>query len=201
MDKEQVIDFYKLTKGQTQLIDLYLEKLKKTNKNINLVGSSTLKYPWDRHINDSLQLSKFIKNKDSRIVDFGTGAGIPGLLLNIYGYKNIILIDSKLKKIQFINSFISEFQISAKTICKRVDAIKNIKTDYIICRALSPLINLLNYSLFFSKSNTTLLFLKGRNVNTEILHAKKNFDFYYKLYESKSQGDGFILEINKLVKL
>ena len=82
-----------------------------------------------------------------------------------------------------------------------MDAIKNIKTDYIICRALSPLINLLNYSLFFSKSNTTLLFLKGRNVNTEILHAKKNFDFYYKLYESKSQGDGFILEINKLVKL
>jgi len=46
---------------------------------------------------------KYIKDKKSSIIDMGTGAGLPGLILAIYGYSNILLVDSKLKKIRFIN--------------------------------------------------------------------------------------------------
>ena len=63
MKKETLIKQYNLSKKQISLIELYLESLKKTNHHLNLVGSSTLKNPWDRHINDSLQLSKFIPDK------------------------------------------------------------------------------------------------------------------------------------------
>ena len=180
---------------------MYINQLKKTNENFNLVGKSTLINSWDRHINDSLQLSKYIKDKKSSIIDMGTGAGLPGLILAIYGYSNILLVDSKLKKIRFINDFVNENKIITQTLCTQVNKIKNKKFDFIVCRAFAPLIRILNYSLIFSKKNTSLLFLKGRNVKNEIKDAKKQFSFQYNLYESSSVGGGFVININKLIKL
>ncbi len=201
MNKNSVIKKYNLNRKQIDLIDNYLESLKKENQTHNLVGQSTIDVAWDRHINDSLQLSDFILKKNSSIIDLGTGAGLPGIILYIFGYTNILLIDSKLKKINFINEFAYEQNLEIKTICSRVEKIKNQKFDFIVCRAFAPLIKLLDYSRFFTKKNTSLLFLKGRNVKKEIDDAKKLFNFNYNLYPSKSEGRGFILKINKHKKL
>ena len=201
MDKSSVIKKYNLSRKQIDLIDSYLLKLKNSNKIHNLVGPSTIDIAWDRHINDSLQLSEFILKKNSSIIDLGTGAGLPGVILYIFGYKNILLIDSKIKKINFIKEFAHEQNLEIKTICTRVEKIKNQKFDFIICRAFAPLIKLLDYSRFFTKKNTSLLFLKGRNVKKEIEDTKKLFNFDYDLYPSKSEGDGFVLKISKYKKL
>ena len=195
MEKKLIIENYNLNSKQVLLISNYQEKLNKNNKIHNLVGASTLCDFWDRHINDSLQLSTFLPNKNSSIIDLGTGAGLPGVILSIYGYSNILLIDSKAKKINFIQEFAEENKITIKTICTRVEKIKNQKFDFIISRAFAPLKKLLNYSLLFTKKNTSLLFLKGRNVKDEIIDAKKYFNFKYNLYSSKSKGEGFVLEI------
>ena len=112
-----------------------------------------------------------------------------------------MLIDSKIKKINFIRQFAYEQKIEIKTICSRVEKIKRQKFDYIVCRAFAPLVKLLDYSLFFTKKNTSLLFLKGRNVMKEIDDAKKSFIFDYDLFPSASNGDGFVLKINKYKKL
>ena len=201
MDKNTVINKYNLTKRQINLIDNYILKLKKNNKIHNLVGPSTIDVVWDRHINDSLQLSKFILKKNASIIDLGTGAGLPGVILNIYGHSNILLIDSKIKKINFIKEFTNEQSLEIKTICTRVEKIKNQKFDFIICRAFAPLAKLLDYSRFFTKKNTSLLFLKGRSVKKEIHDAKKSFSFEYDLFPSKSDGDGHVLKIKKYKKL
>ena len=124
------------------------------------------------------------------------------MILYIFGYTNILLIDSKSKKINFIRDFAeNDNKIFIKTICTRVEKLKSQKFDYITCRAFAPLVKLLNYSLFFLKKNTSLLFLKGRNVKKEIIDAKLYFDFNYKIYESKSEGGGFVLCINNFKKL
>ena len=93
--------------------------------------------------------------------------------------------------LEFISSVIREF--SRK--------IKNQKFDFIICRAFAPLAKLLDYSRFFSKKNTSLLFLKGRSVKKEIHDTKKTFNFEYNLYPSQSEGGGYVLKINKFKKL
>ena len=105
MDKKSIIRNYNLNKRQIDLIDIYILKLKKSNEIHNLVGSSTVDVAWDRHINDSLQLSNYILKRNASVVDLGTGAGLPGLILYIFGYTNILLIDSKMKKINFIKEF------------------------------------------------------------------------------------------------
>ena len=201
MDKSTVIKKYNLSRKQIDLIDSYINKLKKSNQIHNLVGPSTIDVVWDRHINDSLQLSEFITKKNSSIIDLGTGAGLPGAILHIIGYTNILLIDSKIKKINFIKEFAYEQNLEIKTICTRVEKIKNQKFDFIICRAFAPLLKLLDYSRFFNKKNTSLLFLKGRSVKKEIHDAKKSFSFEYNLYPSQSEGDGYVLKINKYNKL
>ena len=73
--------------------------------------------------------------------------------------------------------------------------------DTMICRAFAPLLKLLDYSRFFYKKNTSLLFLKGRSVKKEIHDAKKSFSFEYDLYPSQSIGGGYVLKINKYNKL
>ncbi len=201
MDKSIVIKKYNLSRRQIDLIDSYILKLTKSNKIHNLVGPSTIDVAWDRHINDSLQLSEFILKKNALIVDLGTGAGLPGVILNIFGYSNILLVDSKMKKINFIKEFAYEQNLEIKTICTRVEKIRNQKFDFIICRAFAPLIKLLDYSRFFTKKNTSLLFLKGRSVKKEINDAKKSYSFEYNLYPSQSEGDGYVLKINKYKKL
>ena len=201
MNKSAVIKKYNLSRNQIDLIDSYIHNLTKSNQIHNLVGPSTIDVVWDRHINDSLQLSEFILQKKASIIDLGTGAGLPGVILYIFGYTNILLIDSKMKKINFIKEFAHEQNLEIKTICTRVEKIKNQKSDFIICRAFAPLAKLLDYSRFFNKKNTSLLFLKGRSVKKEIHDAKKSFNFEYDLYPSQSEGDGYVLKINKFKKL
>ena len=201
MDKASVIKKYNLNKRQIDLINNYIKKLRSSNKQHNLVGPSTIENVWDRHINDSLQLSEFILKKNSSVIDLGTGAGLPGVILSFFGYTNILLIDSKMKKINFIKEFASENKIEIKTICTRVEKIKNQQFDFVICRAFAPLTKLLDYSLFFTKKNTSLLFLKGRNVKKEIVDAKKNYKLNYNLFPSISNGGGFVLQINNYKKL
>ena len=201
MDKGTVIKKYNLSRKQVDLIDSYVVKLTKSNQIHNLVGPSTIDVAWDRHINDSLQLSEFIEKKSASIIDLGTGAGLPGVILHIFGYLNILLIDSKMKKINFIKEFAHEQNLEIKTICTRVEKIKNQKFDFIICRAFAPLAKLLDYSRLFTKKNTSLLFLKGRSVKKEIYDAKNSFSFEYDLFPSQSKGDGHVLKINKYKKL
>ncbi len=201
MDKSSVIKKYNLSKKQIDLIDSYILKLTKSNQIHNLVGPSTIDVAWDRHVNDSLQLSEFISKKKAPIIDLGTGAGLPGVILHIFGHSNILLIDSKMKKINFVKEFAYEQNLEIKTICTRVEKIRNQKFDFIICRAFAPLIKLLDYSRFFTKKNTSLLFLKGRSVKKEIHDAKKSYSFEYDLYPSQSEGDGYVLRINKYKKL
>ena len=196
MIKEDVIKIFNLKKIEIIALNQFISELKKINSSRNLVGKSTLLNPWDRHICDSLQIMSLIKNKNSSILDMGTGPGLPGIVLSILGYKNITMIDSRKKKTEFVKQIIEKLGLKAKIINSRLEDMQLPPFQYITSRALASLDKLLNYSLFFSNYKTRLIFLKGKNVNIEILEAKKNFFFDYKIYESKSCGGGFVVKIN-----
>ncbi len=195
MIKEDIIKIFNLKRAETIALNQFILELKKNNSSRNLVGKSTLLNPWDRHICDSLQIMSFIKNKNSSILDMGTGAGLPGIVLSILGYKKITMIDSRKKKTEFVKQIIEKLGLKAKIINSRLEDMQLPPFQYITSRALASLDKLLNYSLFFSNNKTRLIFLKGKNVNIEILKAKKNFFFDYKIYESKSYGGGFVIKI------
>ena len=110
------------------------------------------------------------------------------------------MVDSTKKKTEFIKKIISKLKISAEVCNKRIEELKTSPAKYIVSRALAPLNTLIGYSLLISNKETSLLFLKGRNVNKEIEEAKKNYNFNHKVFKSVSEGDGFVLKINEFKK-
>jgi len=198
--KKEIIKRFSLNKKQTNQIEIFLEELVLKNKYTNLVGKSTLLKPWDRHISDSLQIISHIDDRQGKIIDMGSGAGIPGVLLSIAGCRNVLMVDSAKKKTQFIKTLLEKLEISATVSNTRLEDLKTSPAKYIVSRALAPLYKLISYSLLLSNKDTSLLFLKGRNVNKEIEEAKKNYSFRYKAFKSISAGGGFVLKIEDFKK-
>jgi len=165
-----------------------------------LVGRSTLENPWVSHILDSLQIIPHLKNKDATILDMGTGAGLPGVVLSIAGCKNITLVDSNGKKINFLKMVKKELFLSFNIILGRVEDLDNLKYDVITTRALASLDKLFSYSQKFLKKNTVMIFLKGKTVNEEIQEAQKKWKFRFNKTQSISHSDGSILVVKDLRK-
>jgi len=198
LNKTEIVSYFNLNKKQVEKIDFFITSIINFNQHTNLIGKSTIENIWDRHVLDCLQLTKYINNKKLKIFDLGTGAGLPGVLLSIVGYQNVLMIDSIKKKTDFVKKTIKELSLSAKIQNKRIEKAPISQHDIIVSRALAPLTKLLTYARMYSNKNTTSLFLKGRNVNNEINKTMKEFFFDFEKIESISSGDGCILQIKNI---
>ena len=198
MNKTEIVSCFNLNKTQVEKIEFFIISIINYNQHTNLVGKSTIENFWDRHVLDCLQLTKYINNKKLKILDLGTGAGLPGVLLSIVGYQNLLMVDSIKKKTDFVKKIIKELSLSAKIQNKRIEKAPISQHDIIVSRALAPLTKLLTYARMYSNKNTTSLFLKGRNVNNEINKTMKEFFFDFEKIESISSGDGCILQVKNI---
>ena len=128
----------------------YENLLKLWSTKMNLVAPSTLNDIQNRHIKDSAQLENFI-SKDISIIDLGSGAGFPGVVLAILGY-NVTCIESITKKANFLSTLKKELDLPNLTIIN--DRVENflsktpVNTDKTVftARAFAPLIKILNYT-------------------------------------------------------
>ena len=184
---------------------LFHETLIKWQNSINLISNSSIKNIWERHFLDSAQLYTFIRGVDGNIMDFGSGAGFPGMVLAIMGKKNIHLVESDYKKCVFLKeiAMLTETDITIHN-CK-IEDLGFINVDLITSRALAPLTKLITYvEIFINKSLEKkiifpkLLFLKGKSYYTEVLEASKNKNFFLKEYPSITDRQGKILYIKKV---
>ena len=198
MNKISIASQFNLNKIQVEKVDFFITSIIEHNKHTNLVGKSTIENIWSRHIWDCLQLTKHISNKRLKIIDLGTGAGLPGILLSIAGYQKVLMVDSIKKKTDFVKKIIKELSLPAKIQNKRIEKRPVSQHDIVVSRALAPLVKLLTYSLMHSNKNTTSLFLKGRNVNNEIDIAMKEFFFDFEKIKSSSSVDGCVLKIKNI---
>lgn len=163
---------------QQDYFSLYKELLLKWQKAVNLVAPSTLSDIENRHFKDSEQLYQYIPAKAEILVDFGSGAGFPALVLAILNQvnqgslKNIYLIESDTKKCLFLKEVIRQSGLSARVLNRRIESVQNIKADVITARALAPLDDLLKFSRPFCHKKTVCLFLKGKMADQEIQNTE-----------------------------
>jgi 16S rRNA (guanine527-N7)-methyltransferase len=176
----------------------YHDLLIKWQAKINLVGPDTISSIWQRHFLDSLQISKFIENKQSSIIDIGTGAGFPGMALAIYGYENVHVVESDGKKVVFLKEVSRVTQTKIHIHHARVEKIQKINYDVIVSRACSELATLLQYSEPLVSHGTTLLFHKGKNYSREIEDALEKWLFSYEIFPSVADEHGVIVKLSKL---
>ena len=199
--KEKIIEKFKLTSEQIHKIEQYIFEVNEYNSHTNIIGKSTLKNPWNSHILDSIQICNFIHNKKSSILDMGTGAGIPGLILAISNFADVSLIDSNLKKIKFIKYICLKLNIKVNIYHQRIESLANKKFDYLVSRALANISKLFYYSQKLLDSNTVLIFLKGKHAKDEINEANECWKFHHELHQSISDKRGNIVIVRGLNKI
>jgi 16S rRNA (guanine527-N7)-methyltransferase len=169
--------------------------LEKWQRRINLVSNSTLAEAWQRHILDSGQLSAHYPPQTKHILDVGSGAGFPGLVLAIMGGVTVDLVESDQRKAVFLSTVIRELGLPAKVHNQRIETMPNLRPDVITARALASVPKLLNLIETQLHPDCACLFLKGASVEDELTNLQSYSTMVATTYPSLSGSTGVVLEL------
>ena len=176
-------------------INTYKEMLIEENSRINLVSKTTLDDIDNRHFLDSAQLMPLIKNKNLSLLDVGTGAGLPGIILAIAGCKKVNLVEKQSKKCDFLKRVNGQLELEMNIINSRVEDIVEEKFDYIVSRAFARIDKIITATKNISHKNTKFILLKGKTYLDETkLISKKNFNVIY--FDSLTSAESKIIELS-----
>ena len=99
---DKFCSFQYVSRETYEKLEIFNETLIKWQKSINLVSNSSLKHIWTRHFLDSAQLYNFTKEINGKILDMGSGAGFPGIILAMMGNENVNVVESDQRKCTFM---------------------------------------------------------------------------------------------------
>ena len=179
-------------------LQAYLDFLQKWQQEMNLVGNSTLVDPWRRHILDSWQILSLIPQETKQLVDLGSGAGFPGMILALLGVAEIHLVEAKHRKVNFLHAVAELCKIQVTIHNQRIESIADLSPDVITARALAPLPRLLAYAEPLIQSETLCLFHKGAHYRQELTQAQKNWHMNINYSFSITDSTAAILCLKKV---
>ena len=210
MDKIIQIDtftrFSRVSRETITSLKKYEDILINANKTLNLVGKSTINDIWTRHFLDSVQVIDFIDKKDKTLIDLGSGAGFPGIVVALAAKDRKIPIKIKLiekspKKANFLKDLIDKLNLNVEVHNQNVLAEQIVFTDDVfVARAFKPLAIILE--LIHNKATKwkKIFIFLGKSGQEELLGDSKSWDIKYKQRMSITSNDSTVIEINKLKK-
>ena len=165
--------YYNMEKKLKQFTELLLE----WNKIHNLTGAKT-SFDVEKNIEDSLFPTTFIK-KPSSILDVGTGAGFPGMILAIaYPDVRTVLCEPRLKRASFLKYVAMELELSnVEVVKKRVEQYRNEPFGLISSRAVTDTKMLLELTKHLQDKMTQFLFYKGEYIFSELEVIVQELDY------------------------
>ena len=210
MDRSIQIDtfcrFIQVSRETITSLKKYEDLLIKANKSLNLVGNSTINQIWSRHFLDSAQVIDFVDKNDKCLVDLGSGAGFPGLVLAIACKDRKIplkikLIEKSSKKVKFLKNVIEELDLKVEVFNQNIleEEIKFVE-DVFIARAFKPLKKILQLMHNNAENYKKIFIFLGKTGKNELLQASKSWDIKYKQRVSVTSSDSMVIEINRLKK-
>ena len=160
-------------------LNIFADMLVETNEKVNLTSITERDEIYSKHFVDSVSCQGLIKD-GATVIDVGTGAGFPGIVLKIARPDiKITLLDSLRKRVDFLESVISELGLEGITAVhsRAEDAAVSDnmreKYDVAVSRAVANLPVLCEYCLPFVKIGGSFLALKGRDADNEVKNAEK----------------------------
>ena len=210
MDRKVQIDtfsrFTRVSRETITSLEKYERMLIKANKDLNLIGKSTINQIWTRHFLDSSQVIDFINKNDKTLVDIGSGAGFPGLVLAIILKDRKIPVKVKLlekspKKMNFLKKIIDQLHLNVDLIDKNIfEHSEKLSEDIIVSRAFKKLKIILELIHNQAENWKKIFVFLGKTGNEELLQASKIWDIEYKQRVSVTSNDSIIIEVNSLKK-
>lgn len=167
------------TEKEKELIEKYLKMIVEKNKVLNLTAITDIEEMWIKHVEDSASVIPILDEiKPKNLVDVGTGAGFPGIIIKILRPEiEIVLLDSLKKRLVFLDEIIETLGLKGiKTAHERAEEACNFnrkdnyreKFDVSIARAVARLNTLVEYNLPFVKVGGKMIAMKGPGVDEEV---------------------------------
>jgi len=183
-------------------LKVFVGLLEEWNQRHNLVSRSSLADVWRRHVFDSAQLLDFIPAKAENLIDLGSGAGFPGMvlasLLSDRRRFRAVFYEATRKKCDFLAAAAERIGVSVEVRNARIEDAPPEIFDVVTARACAPLPRLLLYAARFQGLTTRNLFLKGQNVVAELTEAYKSWKMRAERHPSRSDPSGSVLVIEGL---
>jgi 16S rRNA (guanine527-N7)-methyltransferase len=181
-------------------LEAYAGLLTRWSARINLVGRDTLADLWRRHMLDSAQLRPLVPDRTQSLIDLGSGAGFPGLVLAILGVPGVELVEADSRKAAFLRE---AARITAATVTIRpcrIAAVAPHAVDVVTARALAPLDRLVQLAAPFIGRQTVCLFPKGERAAQELTLARKGWTMTASMHPSIADPRGVVLSLHKVAR-
>tara|TARA_B100000579_G_C22719284_1_gene798565 strand:- start:432 stop:1136 length:705 start_codon:yes stop_codon:yes gene_type:complete len=170
-----------ISDSKWQLLEKWSCLLLEANKKINLISRKETPFLWEKQILPCLSLLIYRKfNENIDVCDFGSGGGLPGLVLAIIRSDlKLTLLDSRSKKVKVVQEIINELKLkNAQTLDGRGELLGKMypwhqRFPSLTARAVAPLIDLVNWTSGLRKEESTIHIFKGGKIKEEISYLLK----------------------------
>jgi 16S rRNA (guanine527-N7)-methyltransferase len=193
---------FDVSRETIEKLEIYCELLRQWQRTINLVAPKSVDSAWHRHFADSAQLLPHVPADARSLVDFGSGAGFPGLVLAILlsersNAPSVTLVESDQRKCAFLREVARSVDNPVRILSTRIEGSATSQelgaADVISARALAPLERLFRLSVPFCHPATVCVFPKGRSAAEEIRDARASWQFEAELFASQTDDEGQIV--------
>jgi len=201
-DIEFFIKKFNVSRETIEKLNKYKDFLISSNKLLNLIGKTTENHIFSRHFIDSAQIYDLIDDK-SEIIDLGSGAGFPGVMLKILmDYNkidgNITLIEKSSKKCVFLENLSNKLSLTLKIVNLRVENFKFNKISTVVSRAFKKTVDTINLIYKNNEKISNIILIKGKTYQQELDDAKKKYTFDVKKFRSITSDESYIIKISNI---
>jgi 16S rRNA (guanine527-N7)-methyltransferase len=202
LDVEFFIKKFNVSRETIEKLNKYKDFLLRSNKHLNLIGKTTENQIFSRHFVDSAQIYDLIEDK-SEIIDLGSGAGFPGVLLKILMDDkkiagNITLIDKSPKKCKFLQDLSDKLGLTFKIVNLKIENFKFNKISTVVSRAFKKTIDTMDILLKNNDKIRNIILIKGKTYQQELEEAKKKYTFDVEKFRSITSDESYILKISNI---
>lgn len=202
---EAVARAFAVSRESRQKLEAFVALLERWNRTMNLVRDAQGGRIWSRHVADSLQLLAYIPESAKVILDIGSGAGFPGMVLAIAladrGEACVYLVESNSRKAAFLREAARTAGVAAVVHACRIEVLDvnalPAPPDVVTARALAPVDRLMALTARFVDQGAVGLFLKGQHVDIELTKASKSWSIDHELRPSTVDPGGRILIVRR----
>jgi 16S rRNA (guanine527-N7)-methyltransferase len=201
-DVEFFIKKFNVSRETIEKLNKYRDFLISSNKLLNLIGKTTENHIFSRHFTDSAQIYDLIEDK-SEIIDLGSGAGFPGVILKILmDYNkidgNITLIEKSPKKCKFLKDLTDKLDLTIKIVNLKIENFNINKISTIVSRAFKNTVDTMDILFKNNGKIESIILLKGKTYQQEVEDAKKKYTFDVEKFRSITSDESFILKITNI---
>jgi 16S rRNA (guanine527-N7)-methyltransferase len=201
-DVEFFIKKFNVSRETIEKLNIYNDFLLENNKLLNLIGKTTENNVFSRHFIDSAQIYDLIDDK-SEIIDIGSGAGFPGIIVKILMENeslkgNVILIEKSPKKSNFLRDLCIKLNLKVQIENRRLEICDFLETSTVVSRAFKSTLDTINILHRNIKNIKELVLLKGKTYQQDIDDAKKKYTFELEKFRSITSDDSSIIKIKNI---